>query len=233
MSANCRSSSSSVTKPIYGVAINRLTVVDSGVGEGGLGGVGLVSEGFEALVVGRALLVAESVGPLVPHAVVAPPDVEPAFRLAGADLADGAESEPGHAVSLHVGFADQPAVHARLAQMVAKGHLADTEREVVPLRAMAGGVAAGVEANPAAAADRRLGVGLGEPHPGGCDPVEVGVSDGGARRSRDSKRGPRRGLAPKRQKPLGRYARRMLRCEGVELRKCRRVSTMTAPSSIL
>ena len=37
-------------------------------------------------------------------------------------------------IGFHMGFADQPAVHAGIAQVIAHGHFADPEREAVPLR---------------------------------------------------------------------------------------------------
>ena len=61
-----------------------------------------------------------------------------------------------------------------LAQVVAQGHLADPQRKAVPLRAVARDVAPGVEAHPARPADRRLHVGVGEPHAHRRHAVEIG-----------------------------------------------------------
>ena len=64
----------------------------------------------------------------------------------------------------HVGLADQHVAHADLVQMIAERRLADTQRPAVPVRAVRAHVAAGIERHPRGAADRRLHIGVGEPH---------------------------------------------------------------------
>ena len=68
--------------------------------------------------------------------IVPDPSVKAAFCLTCSDHAVGAQPQPSHArgIGFHMGFADQPAVHAGIAQVIAHGHFADPEREAVPLR---------------------------------------------------------------------------------------------------
>jgi len=99
---------------------------------------GLVAFGFEVFVIGAAFLVVKAFGAFGPEAVVAHPDVKAAFGLAGADEAVGFQSEAGHAFGVgdHMGFADEPAVHADAAEVVGHGLLTDAEGKAVELRAM-------------------------------------------------------------------------------------------------
>ncbi len=91
------------------------------------GVVALIPLGLEPFVVFlRAVRVVGAVRPLGQHAVVAFEDVEAAFADPRADQAVGFQPQPGHPllVRAHMGLADQVAAHARLAQVVAHGHLA-------------------------------------------------------------------------------------------------------------
>ena len=100
------------------------------------------------------------------QAVVALIGLEAAFRHMHADDRVRRDAELLHAfeVGRHVGLADQHVAHADLLQVIAERRLADPQRPAVPVRAVRAHVAAGVEPHPRRAADRRLHIGVGEPH---------------------------------------------------------------------
>ena len=70
-------------------------------------------------------------------------------------------------------LADEPAIHARLAQMIAQRVLTDPQRKIVPGRAMARYIAAGVEAHAAGTANRRLHISVGKAHTHRRNPIEI------------------------------------------------------------
>ena len=121
-------------------------------------------------------MVIKPVRPLGPEAIVANPDVKAAFGLACANHAVGAEAKAGHAlaVGIHMRFANEPAAHARLAQVIPHCPFAHPQRRVVPLRPVAGHIAPGVAAHPCGTADGRLHIGVGEPHATFCQLVDMG-----------------------------------------------------------
>ena len=127
---------------VAGVADPGIGEIRPGVGRG-------IALRLEVLVIGRAVLIVKAVGPLGPETVVAHPGIEAAFGLAHPDEAVGVDAEAGHAraVGAHVGLADEVAVGAERAQVVAEGHLADPEGKAVPLGPVRSSVAAGVEAH--------------------------------------------------------------------------------------
>ena len=100
------------------------------------------------------------------QAVVALIGLEAAFRHMHADdrVRRDAEHLQAFEIGRHVGLADQHVAHADLLQVVAQRRLADAQRPAVPVRAVRAHVAAGVEAHPRGAADRRLHIGVGEAH---------------------------------------------------------------------
>jgi len=110
-----------------------------------------------------------------PHAVVALEHIEAAFRHPRPDDAVGLQPQSPHpfGIGVHMGLADQPARHARFAQMVAHRPFADLERRAVPAGAMAVHIPAGIGRHPRWPAYRRLHIGAGEPDAHCGQPVHV------------------------------------------------------------
>ena len=100
------------------------------------------------------------------QAVVALIGLKAAFRHMHAD--DRIRSDPevfqAFEVRRHMGLSDQHVAYADLGEMIAERRLADTERPAVPVRAVRAHIAAGIEAHPRRAADRRLHIGIGKAH---------------------------------------------------------------------
>ena len=119
-------------------ARGNLAIADPGVGVVGPRVITVIAPRFQVFIVGRAFLVIEPVRPRPPEPVVPRPGIEPAIRLPRTDHAVGGETQPGHAlgVGLHMGLSQQPAIHPRLAQVIAQRHLAHPKRKAVPLRPM-------------------------------------------------------------------------------------------------
>ena len=86
---------------------------------------GLIALGVQVCVIGRAFLVIKAIRPMPPETIVANPCVKSTFRLSCPNDAIDTEPQPFHSnhICLHMGLADQPATHARVAQVIAHRHL--------------------------------------------------------------------------------------------------------------
>ena len=120
------------------------------------------------------------------HPVIALKRCEATLSRVHADDRFRIDPKALHAIHIrdHVGLADQHAFRVDLTQMITQGRLAHPQREAIPGRSVAAYIAPGVEAHPGRAADRRLDIGLVEPHAHGGQPVnmrrvEMGVAVAG------------------------------------------------------
>src|SRR5262249_32632776 len=109
---------------------------------------------------------ARAIGAARVQAVVALAGIKAAFGYAHADNGLRIDAEALHAFFIrgHVGLPDEHGLDAERTKIITHGHLADLERDAVPVRAVRLHIAAGVEAHARRPANRRLHVGAREAH---------------------------------------------------------------------
>ena len=88
------------------------------------------------------------------------------FGSAHPDFAFGINAQPRHAFGIrdHVGLAHENRARTDIAQMVAERWFPYAQRHAVPGGPMAAHIAAGIGRHARGSADRRLHIGVGEPH---------------------------------------------------------------------
>ena len=152
-----------------------LTVCDPCIGEIGPRVLALIALRLQVFIIGAAFLVIKPIWPIAPKPIVPDPDVKPAFRLPRADHRVRRKAQPRHAlgIGLHMGLADQPTAHPRLAQMIAHGQLPDPQGIAIPRRSMGRDIAARIAAHARRAADGRLNISIGKAHAHRRHTVEI------------------------------------------------------------